>query len=291
MQKAISDYLDFVYQSRSKKTGTTYKQALQTFLQIVGDDAQLTKDTYIKFLRKTADMNPSTQALCRSAVKGLYYFAADTTPGIDTSFFKMSDKRYALKSPKNIINPDMEGIQKTIDYVNTIRSGAVDLRDKAFILLLADSGLRVSEACGIRIRDVDLMENRAVVAGKGNKQAVVKISSRTRKAIGSYLIYRGHHYSSSPLFIRHDKRAGDRVMPITPGYIWHYIKRRIAEAGADPKTIRVHDFRHYFVTIVYQSKGIKTAQKWARHERIETTNRYTHLVEDDGAEYDDVFNK
>jgi integrase/recombinase XerC len=291
MKNAIDAYLAFVYQSRSEKTGKTYQQALKTFVDIVGDDAPLTKDTYNKFLRETASMNPSTQALCRSAIKGLYHFQADTVGGIDTSFFQMSDKRYALKPSKSLIMFNQEGIQQTIDYVSTIRNAPEELRDRALILLLADSGLRISEACKLRVGDVDLREERVVVIGKGNKQAVVKISHRTAKAIQDYFLG-GHPFSISfPLFIRHDKRAGEKVMPITPGYIWHYIKRRISEAGVDPKTIRIHDFRHHFVTIVYQTQGIKTAQSWARHERLETTNRYTHLVEDGGAAYDDVFNK
>lgn len=287
MQTAINAYLKFVYQSRSVKTHTTYKNTLQTFSQVVGDNAPLTKDTYIKFLRETASMNPSTQALCRSAIKGLYYFAADTDPGVDVSFFRMSDKRYAIKPPKTLIMFNREGIEKTIAYVTTIRKTAEDLRDRAFVLLLADSGLRVSEACNLRMKDVDWREQRAVVMGKGDKEAVIHLSNRTIDALVAYTYGRN---PATPLFIRHDKRAKG-IMPVTPSYMWHYVKRRITEAGVDPKTIRVHDFRHYFVTVVYQSKGIKLAQRLARHERIGTTDRYTHLVEDEGEAYDEIFNR
>lgn len=290
MKTAINDFLGFVYQSRSEKTYKAYRNALQAFTNLVGEDAPLTKETYITFLRAASDMIPSTQALYRSAIKGLYYFQADTSGDVDTSFFHMADKRYALKPPKNIVNPDMDGIRKTIEYVNTIRNTPEELRDRAFILLLADSGLRVSEACGLEIAALNMREENAVVTGKGNKMALVKMSHRTTDALAEYFQTR-RISKYLPVFLRHDKRAGDRLLPVTPSYIWHYIKRRIAEAGADPKKIRIHDFRHYFVTIVYQSKGIKTAQKWARHERIGTTDRYTHLVEDDGEAYDDVFNK
>lgn len=289
MQNAINEYLDFISQSRSNKTYKAYKGALRKFAEIVGNDAPLTKETYIKFLRKTSGMNKYTQALCRSAIKGLYMFHADSIGGMDTSFFPMADKRYALGSPDPSINPDMDGIRKTIDYVKTMRNEPEGLRDRAFVLLLADSGLRVSEACNLRVGDVDLLEERAIVTGKGNRQAVVKISRRTADAIKDYLKVRPMS-KSVPLFIRHDKRAGDKILQITPGYIWHYIKRRIAEAGAD-QSIRIHDFRHYFVTVVYQSKGIKLAQKFARHKRIGTTDRYTHLVEDEGEAYDEIFNR
>jgi integrase/recombinase XerC len=295
MKNAMTAYLKFVYQSRSPKTHITYKMALEEFLFVTGG-AELTKETYIDFLKKTSGMNPSTQALYRSAIKGLYLFAADTDPGIDTSFFRMADKRYALKPARRLILFNKDGIEQIIKHADTMRNKPEDLRDRAFIFLLADSGLRISEACNIRIGDVDLLEQRAVIIGKGNKQAVINLSNRTIGAIRDYLVSRNLHIKhdglkSSPLFIRHDKRVGDLVKPVKPDGMWHAIKRRAIEAGVDPKTVRVHDFRHYFVTVVYHAKGIRLAQKLARHERIETTSRYTHLVEDEGEAYNEIFNK
>jgi site-specific recombinase XerD len=288
MRQAINDFLSFIERSRSSKTYITYKTALQTFAQVVGEDQSLTKETYIMFLRKTTDLNPSTQALCRSAIKGLYYFQADTDEDMNTSFFHQVDKRYALRPGKRLILFNKDGIEKTIEHAMTLQSKPGELRDRAFVLLLADSGLRVSEACNLKIGDVDLVERRAVVTGKGNKQAIVKISTRTAGAIQDY--FRVRQVSKAmPVFIRHDRKAGDRVMPVTPAIMWNYIKRRALEAGVDPATIRVHDFRHYFVTTVYHAKGIKMAQRLARHERIETTNRYTHLVEDESEAYDEIF--
>jgi len=185
---------------------------------------------------------------------------------------------------------DEAGIQKVINYVKDIRSTPEELRDKAYILLLVDSGLRVSEACGLRVSDVDQLDERVFVTGKDNKEAFVKISHRVADALRDYLRVRTVS-KASHVFIRHDKRAGNKIIPAYPSYMWHYVKQRIIEAGANPDTIRPHDFRHFFVTTVYRAKGIKTAQTWARHESINITERYTHLVEDGGEAYDDIFNK
>jgi site-specific recombinase XerD len=293
MKNEIDTYLQFVYRRsrNSKRTHTTYKDRLQKFVQIVGDDAPLTKDTYIKFLDQTADMNPNTQALCRSAIRGLYKYASDTIDHkIDISFFEQANSSYALPTSKSDLVFNRDGIDKIIQYVNTIRNDLTDLRDRAFVLLLADTGLRVAEACSLRISKVDWNEHKLVVVGKRNKQAVLHVSNRAIEAMQDYLRARGSTTLAMPVFIRHDKRAGDAIKPITPNYIWHYVKRRAKEAGVDPKTVRIHDFRHYFVTVVYHAKGIRLAQKLARHERIETTSRYTHLVEDEGEAYDEIFN-
>jgi integrase/recombinase XerC len=290
METLINAYLDWLEGARNSKTFKAYKSALHTFADIVGNDAPLTQKTYATFLKKTTDMNPATQALHRSAIRGLYYFAANDDQTVPISFFPQTDRQLALKPGKRLPMFNREGIEQIIGYCSTIRNTPADLRDRAFVFLLADSGLRVFEACALRVGDVDLLEQRAVVVGKGNKQAVVNISNRTAQAIREYLQAR-QVSKSQPLFIRHDKKVGDAIKPVTAGGMWHVIKQRAMQAGADPKTIRVHDFRHYFVTIVYHAKGIKAAQELARHERIETTSLYTHLVDNSSATYDEIFNR
>lgn len=291
LQDAIIAFLDFVYAAREKQTYKTYKSALHKFVDVVSNDAPLTKDTYIKFLLATSDVSKATQAMYRSAIRRFYRFCARTDKSIDTSFFDEANEEYGLKRPSNFINPNMDAIQKTIDYVQTIRNTPEELRDRTYILLLADSGLRVSEACGLHVNDVDLIEGRVVITGKGGKPAIVHISNRTIETMREYFRVRTIS-KAAPVFIHHSKQAGEKIIKATPGYMWHFIKRRIIEAGVDPETkVRPHDFRHFFVTTVYRARGIKMAQTLARHTRIGTTDRYTHLVEDEGEAYDEIFNR
>ena len=70
------------------------------------------------------------------------------------------------------------------------------------------------------------------------------------------------------------------------------IKGRIEEAGVDRSLVRIHDFRHYFVTMTYLAKrDIKLSQELARHSSIDTTNRYTHFGGEADAAYDEIFNR
>lgn len=292
MKSLVNQYLDFVHERLSAKTHEMYSLAVCSFFSIVGDNAPLTKDSYIKFLRETTRINPATQAQRRSAIKGLYLFAADIDPSIETSFFEQTNKRLALRPAKSLILFNREGIEKILTHCDTMRKDVTDKRDRAFILLLADSGLRVAEACSLRIGSIDMFECRAVVIGKGNKQAIVKFSQRVADAISEYLQERKYTAKAAPLFIRHSKKAGDKIQQVKAGDMWHAIKRRAVEAGVDPDTIRVHDFRHYFVTVVLASSGsLKLAQTLARHEKVETTGRYAHLVGDVDQAYDEIFNQ
>ena len=164
------------------------------------------------------------------------------------------------------------------------------LRDRAFLLTLADTGLRVHEACALRRGDIDWDEGRAIIIGKGNQQALVRFSSRSIGSIQDYIKTRseldgrtGRALSSLPVFARHDKGAGKKVKPITTTTGRNIVAQRVREClGEDAAgTITPHSFRHYFVTTVLLGSGgnLKMAQELARHKNISVTQRYAHLAD------------
>lgn len=74
--------------------------------------------------------------------------------------------------------------------------------------------------------------------------------------------------------------------------MWKAIKSRITEAGVDRSTVRIHDFRHYFVTRIYLTKkDLKLSQELARHKSISTTYRYAHLGSEVDTSYEEIFDK
>jgi integrase len=70
-------------------------------------------------------------------------------------------------------------------------------------------------------------------------------------------------------------------------------KRRAEEAGIDPTRIRVHDFRHYFVTVLILVRGkTEAVRKAARHANSATISRYIHLLDSEVDElYDEAINR
>ncbi len=175
-----------------------------------------------------------------------------------------------------------------------------NLRDRAFLITLADTGLRVHEACGLRRGDIDWLEGKALVIGKGNRQAVVRFSSRSMEAVKEYLSARaildgssGKPLGSLPVFSRHDKGAGKKVKPVTTttgrDIVADWVKTILGNEAIG--TITPHSFRHYFVTRVLHSSGnLKLAQELARHKSIAVTQRYAHLNDDElDRGYFDIF--
>jgi integrase len=179
----------------------------------------------------------------------------------------------------------------TLPYKNEAE-GLRNLRDRAFLLTLADTGLRVHEACDLRRGDIDWNEGKAVIIGKGDRQDVVRFSNRCMKAIRDYLRGRakidgasGRPLSSLPVFSRHDRGAGKIIKPITTATGRNIVSQRVIEALGSQAVGKItpHSFRHYFVTTVLHGSGgkLKLAQELARHRNIAVTQRYAHLSDDE----------
>ena len=197
-------------------------------------------------------------------------------------------------------------MEKVLAYCQSLNGDASSpranleaLRDKAFVLTLVDTGLRISEACALKRSDMDWLEARAIIIGKGDKQAIIRFSNRSIESLKSYLHARSSvepnsrtPLGSQPVFARHDIRASKKIRSITAGGMWKAIKSRVEEAGIERSAVRIHDFRHYFVTMTYLAKGdLKLSQELARHESIATTNRYAHFGSEADKAYDEIFNR
>ncbi len=290
---AIDAYLQSLLDAdRSPKTIKTYKGALKHFERVIGD-APLTEETYKTFLKSLRDYAPATQRIFKTAVKRMFYYAG-------VSLSQIQDDAYLKRQPVRLPTFDRDSIEKTITHSLTLSGDLLGLRDRAFIVTLADTGLRLSEACGLHRGDIDFNEQRAVIIGKGDKQAVVRFSTRSIQAIQDYLQARakldlnsGRAPTALPVFARHDIGAGKKVKPVGSSGMWRAVKLRIREAGGNAEAVRVHDFRHYFVTCAYIASGgdIKFTQEVARHANMQTTSRYAHLGEEIDRKYDQIFNQ
>ncbi len=321
MAKAVDWYLQSLVASQSCNTQKTYGQAMHALLHSVrvqgfDPDAmpvrELSSDMLLRFAEGLSEYAPSTQRLYAHAISRFCEFIAAEGP---SDLKLVQAKRLLLhQSATKAIqqHPKLpaDDISKLLDAVNDpLFTQAADtaerlreMRDRAFLLTLADTGLRVHEACKLRRGDVDMNEGQALVIGKGDKQAIVRFSGRALKALRDYLSARGELDGTSgkplaalPLFARHDKGAGKKVKAMTTETGRNIVHERVAQVLGETATGRItpHSLRHYFVTMVLRAKGnLKMAQEMARHTSIQVTQRYAHLSNDElDKAYDEIFNK
>lgn len=317
---AIEFYLDSVRLARSENTARTYRNALNAFKLSLEDHGfsldenpvhGLTEDAISWFATMLKDYTPATEQLYLAAVKGFYeYLAAERLSEPNLPRIRLLIRQRSRRPGQRLPQFPREEIEQTLEYANNLanipsedeRDRLRNMRDRAFLITLADTGLRVHEACALRRGDIDWNEGRAYIIGKGNRQATVRFSGRSLSALKDYLGIRGQldgasgrPLSSLPLFARHDKGAGKKIKPITTATGRNIVSQRVREAlGPEAVgTITPHSFRHYFVTTVLigTNGNLKLAQELARHKNIAITQRYAHLSDtelDEG--YHDVFN-
>jgi len=186
-----------------------------------------------------------------------------------------------------------DGIEHMIKYcLTTPPADMIDARNLSFIVFLADTGLRVHEACKLKRGDVDWQEMHGVIIGKGDKQATFRISERASGLIRRYLTMRAEQDGAQniplyrlPIFARHDDAAGKAIkhMTTTTGRnITTDMVMRVLGDQADPqKPITPHKFRHFLIDRARRQGGIMLAKGLARHESIKTTEGYFHLDDEE----------
>jgi integrase/recombinase XerC len=307
---ALAAYLDSVNLSRSENTARTYSNAITAFRATLADHgypttstsvSEITEDAVAWFAADMKAYSPATERLYLTAVTGFYeYLVAERLVDLNLPRVRLLIRQRARRPGVRLPQFPRYEIDKVIEYTNNIVCTNTEaeqdilraLRDRAFLLTLADTGLRVHEACKLRRGDIDWNEFRAVIIGKGNRQAVVRFSQRSIEALKEYINARamldgasGRPLTSLPLFARHDRGAGKKVKPISTRTGQNIINQRVAEAlgKSSVGTITPHSFRHYFVTTVLRASGgnLKLAQELARHKNIAVTQRYAHLSDDE----------
>ena len=307
--EAASKYLETVKLARSQSTARTYANAVSLFFRVLEvrwkppettPVTELNEDALPWFADHLKTLSAATEQLYVQAIKGFFEFlAAERLSEVNLPRLRLLIRHRVRRPGVRLPQFPADEIERVLDYVSDPANlppedGSVKLRalrDKAFLLTLADTGLRVHEACGLRRGDLDWNEARAVVIGKGDRQAMVRFSSRSIQALRDYLTARarldggsGKQLGALPLFARHDKGAGKKVKPMTTATGRNIVKEWVAKAlGAEAKgRITPHSFRHYFVTTALRGSGnLKLAQELARHRNIQVTQRYAHLSDDE----------
>lgn len=152
---------------------------------------------------------------------------------------------------------------------------ATGQRDRTILEVLYGCGLRVSELCGLDVRDVMLEEGIVRVFGKGSKERVVPLGGAAKSALRDYLA------TWRPQLARpastHDavflNRRGGRLSRQSVHTICERYGRLVGISGLHP-----HTLRHCYAThLVEGGADLRVVQELLGHASIATTQIYSHI--------------
>ncbi len=256
MSRYLESFLEYLIINKavSKNTHEAYKRDLIQFENFLGKSI-IEADTgdIIAFLSQIENKRSLNRKL--SAINSFFDFA------YKRDLVKEKHKIKQAKIPKTLPKfLDKETILNSISYINYENSW-FELRDKALILFLYATGLRVSEAMNVKTSDIDDGWVKVTMA-KGEKQRVVPIADIAMKAINEYLSKRP--CNSQYLFVNKNCNKLSRISAfnITKKYL----------------NVSPHVLRHSFATsLVLGGADLRIVQELLGHASLNTTQIYTHI--------------
>jgi integrase/recombinase XerC len=149
----------------------------------------------------------------------------------------------------------------------------LNIRDLAIIETLYASGIRVSEICGLNIRDIDMERNTHLVLGKGDKERVVPIGLPAVRAIKNWLAIGRPKFSnltsSDSVFL------GSRGKRIDQRTVREVVYDAMESIGSH---MSPHGLRHTAATHLLEGGAdLRTVQEILGHSSLATTQIYTHV--------------
>ena len=228
-------------------------------------------EEFLASLHDKARIRPRSQARMLSGIRSFYrYLVLDGHIEADPTLLLESPK-IGMHLPEVLSVEEIDALIAVIDLSK--REGQ---RNRAIIETMYSCGLRVSEACNLKLSDLYLNEGFIKVEGKGSKQRLVPISERAIAEIMEYMTDRAEIEikpgNEDYLFVSaHFKKKMSRIT------MFHIIKELAEQAGIK-KTISPHTLRHSFATHLLEGgANLRVIQSMLGHEDIGTTEIYTHI--------------
>ena len=230
---------------------------------------------FLNHLEQTRGNSPRTRNARLGAIHSLYRFAALEHPEHAHTIARVMaipTKRYE-SSIVTYLDPD---------EIKALLAGPdpdtwLGRRDHAVLLLMIQTGVRVSELTGLRVGDVHLGTGAHIrITGKGRKKRATPLTGETVNVMRAWLNER-HGQPDDPLF---PTRQGKPLSRYTVGVVVSKHAATAATSGCSSlltKQITPHTLRHTCAMIL-RSKGvdIATIALWLGHSSTQTTHIYEH---------------
>lgn len=232
---------------------------------------------YFDYVARTRGNSAKSRARKLSSLRSFYkyltgkmhYFENNPVKDIESPTVKNALPKY-LTADESIRL--LEAIENYPDSKNKIR-------DYCIITLFLNCGMRLSELCGISLRDLDPQMKSMRVVGKGSKERVIYLNDACRSALSAWLLHRG----SVEIKDKHALFVSSRGNRISNKTVQALVYKYLDAAGLGYRKLSVHKLRHTAATLMYQTGevDVRMLKDILGHEQLNTTQIYTHVSNDD----------
>lgn len=278
LEQALKDFLGYLSVERgsSPLTVEAYGRDLKRYVAYLADSGIVNPDdvrrTHVEAFCKElseAGLAPSSVERALSAIKSFHRFMVgdEITRNLPTAQIPLPKKPERLPEVLTISQA-----QALLDQ--PFPATAAGQRDRTMLEVLYGCGLRVSELCGLDVRDVYLGDEIVRVLGKGSKERVVPLMGTAHEAVERYLEqWRPQLVGTSRSAALFLSVRGKRVSRQTVHTVVERSGRLVGIEGLHP-----HTLRHSFATHLLEGGAdLRVVQELLGHASISTTQIYSHV--------------
>lgn len=226
------------------------------------------KDIIREYLKVLGNSNYKSSSINRilSSLKN-YYEYLEYKHLIEYNPLKDLNRPKKEKRLPNFINNNdyEEIIKKSLE-----RTDFIGRRNTLLLELLYSSGIRISEALNIKIKDINMGDKSIRILGKGSKMRIVYFGEYAKEYLEEYLKVRNS--SSEYLFLNKNNTLLTRRGA-------EYIISNLVKTSLLKKKVTPHTFRHSYATeMLNNGADIRSVQELLGHSSLSTTGIYTHVT-------------
>ena len=277
----IEDFLNYLRyeRNRSELTVRRYDQCLRDFESYFKNrDSQLSWESvdsdiirdWMESLMDKGDM-ASTVNNCLSAVRSFFRFALSRNLLSHDPAHQVKGPKRQKPLPQFVKEEEMD---RLIDQPEMWGDKYKDVRARTIIILLYETGIRLSELLGLNDLDVDMATRQLKVTGKRNKQRIVPFGQELKVLLADYMKLR----DMQPERLEPALFLSDKGRRISKSQVERIVRNGLSKVSTLKKR-SPHVLRHSFATAMLNNgAGLESVRKLLGHQSVATTEIYTHTT-------------
>jgi len=279
---------------KSENTIVAYKRGLNSFRMFLTSYYKksiskiyfemVTADTVREYLKHITDTGaaPSTRNHRLTCVRQYMIYCAECNIEFTQFYIPVTKIKWMAVRPK-------KGLWMTRDAVKAVLAQPpgtkMGVRDRFFMIFLYGTGARVSEALGVKLKDIETLTSDPFVRlmGKGDKPRCVPLLDITVENLEYYLsLYHPQRNPDDYLFFTVIKGCKDKMsVANAERFIKKYGKEARKACPQVPESVHPHLFRHCYGAHLYRlGFSLAVIAKLLDHESLDTTERYVETDSD-----------
>lgn len=276
MLKEFENYLKNV-KKYSINTVNSYVSDINIFISYLSVEKvnykNINRDIIRSYLKYLDENNYKSSSINRilSSLNDYYNYLVKNKI-IKYNYFNDINRPRKEKKLPNFIN-----YAEYMNLISTIEkedNAYLRLRNLLLLEILFDTGLRVSEAVNIKIKDIDFKNHSIRVLGKGSKERIVYFGDYASNYLEEYLSLREGIKSSDDEYLFWNKNYQKLTRRGA-----EYLINNIAKKALLKQKITPHTLRHTFATeMLNNGCDIRSVQELLGHKSLSTTGIYTHVT-------------